>query len=237
MTCIKTERPCLGKLLHFVQPDLTVDTFWMSLMIGICLALALSMRPWRQLAQHGLWTPLLASLVILPWFWALPRLHAMPLQLQFSGAVLVLLCLGWPLTVWVLTAVSLIGGWLAPQTPDQLTVELFFLGILPATLALGLGAALRRWLPHHPFIYILGRGFLGTALCLFAARGLETWLQATGPLQSTDTPLVAQWLMAWGDAFITGLMTAIGVAFRPQWLATWSDHLYLPPPRPPGDQP
>jgi len=198
--------------------------------------LALSMRPWRQLAHGGLWTPLLASVVILPWFWALPRLHAMPLQLQFSGAVLVLLCLGWPLAVWLMTAISLISAWLAPQTLDRQIGELFFLGLLPATLALALGAAMRRWLPQHPFIYILGRGFLGTALCLFVARGLETWLQTPGPLQSTDTPLVAQWLMAWGDAFITGLMTAIGVAFRPQWLATWSDSLYLAPPRQPDDQ-
>ncbi len=208
----------------------------MSTLIGVSLALALSLRPWRQLAQGGLWTPLLASLVILPWFWALPRLHAMPLQLQFSGAVLVLLCLGWPLAVWVLAAVGLIGGWLAPQAVDQQVRELFFLGTMPATLALGLGAAMRRWLPQHPFIYILGRGFLGTALCLFVARGFETWLQAPGPLQSTDTPLVAQWLMAWGDAFITGLMAAIGVAFKPEWLATWSDRLYLQPPHRPDDQ-
>lgn len=203
---------------------------------ALCLALAAALRPWRLLAQPGLWTPLLAALVILPWFWALPRLHAMPLQLQLSGAVLVLLCLGWPLAVWVLAAVSLISGWLATQALDLQIVELFFLGILPASLALALGAAVRRWLPHHPFIYILGRGFLGTALCLFTARGLQTWLQMPGPLHSTDTPLVAQWLMAWGDAFITGLMTAIGVAFRPQWLATWSDRLYLTPPRASDDQ-
>jgi len=97
--------------------------------------------------------------------------------------------------------------------------------------------ALRRWLPHHPFIYILGRGFLGTALCLFAARALQTLTGAAHAEVSTGLTLVAQWLMAWGDAFLTGLMTAILVAFRPQWLATWSDGLYLKPPRPPADQP
>ncbi len=237
MTCIKVTAPGLVKLFHFVRVNLTVDTFWMGLMTGICLALAVSMRPWRQLAQADLWTPLLATLVILPWFWALPRLHAMPLQLQLSGAVLVLLCLGWPLAVWVLTAVSLVSAWLEPQPLALQIGELFFLGILPASLALGLGAAMRLWLPQHPFVYILGRGFLGTALCLFAARGLQTWLQGPDALHSTDTPLVAQWLMAWGDAFITGLVTAIGVAFRPQWLATWSDELYLRPTRPPDDQP
>lgn len=237
MTCIKPRTHDLAKLLARVWSQPVVNTFSISLMTGIGLALALSMRPWRLLAQAGLWTPLLATLVILPWFWALPRLHAMPLQLQFSGAVLVLLCLGWPLTMWALTAVSLISLWLSPQALSTHINELFFLGVLPATLALGLGAAMRRWLPHHPFVYILGRGFLGTALCLFIARGLDTWLQGPETLQNTDVPLVAQWLMAWGDAFITGLMTAIGVAFRPQWLATWSDRLYLQPPSVRGDQP
>ena len=161
----------------------------------------------------------------------------MPLQLQLSGAVLVLLCLGWPLMVWALLAVSLIGDALAPQPLDGQVHDLFWLGMLPATLALGLGAALRRWLPHHPFIYILGRGFLGTALCLFAARALQTLTGTAQAEVSTGLTLVAQWLMAWGDAFLTGLMTAILVAFRPQWLATWSDRLYLQPPLPPGNQP
>ena len=45
--------------------------------------------------------------------------------------------------------------------------------------------------------------------------------------------LVARWLMAWGDAFLTGMTTAIFVAFAPQWLATWSDERYL---RPAGDK-
>ena len=209
----------------------------MTLITCMGLLLAAWLRPWRQLRQHSLWTPLLAALVLLPWLWALPRLHAMPLQLQLSGAVLVTLCLGWPLAIWTLTAVCLTADMLAPQAWDALVQDLFFLGWLPATLALVLGAALRRWLPPHPFIYILGRGFLGTALCLFAARAVQTLTQAPGALDSTGLPLVAQWLMAWGDAFLTGLVSAILVAFRPQWLATWSDHLYLQPPRRPGHQP
>ena len=205
---------------------------------GAGLLLALWLRPWRQLAQPALWTPLLAALVLLPWLWALPRLHAMPLQLQLSGAVLVTLCLGWPLAVWVLCAVSLAADWLAPLPAGALLQDCFWLGFLPATLTLGLGAGMRRWLPHHPFVYILGRAFLGTAVCMFLSRALQTLIEAPEALESTGLPLVAQWLMAWGDAFLTGLTAAILVAYRPQWLATWSDRLYLQPPEtPPRDQP
>ena len=79
------------------------------------LPLALALRPWRLLAGGALLSPLLGSLVILPWLWALPRLHTtMPLPLQLSGACAVTLMFGWPLAVPVLTAVALLSGLLAP---------------------------------------------------------------------------------------------------------------------------
>lgn len=196
----------------------------------LSLGLALALRPWRLLRQAALLTPLLACLVVLPWLWALPRLHAMPVQLQLSGAVLATLCLGWPLAVQTLVLVALVADLLAPQPMAAMLGQAFYLGVLPASLALGLGAVLRRCLPMHPFVYILGRGFLGAALCMFAARLAMTLLEPPAMNVGTGLSLVAQWLMAWGDAFLTGLITAILVAFRPQCLATWSDPLYLRPP-------
>ena len=50
-------------------------------LLGLSLALSLWMRPWRLLRQTGLITPLLACLVLLPWFWALPHWPEMPLRL------------------------------------------------------------------------------------------------------------------------------------------------------------
>src|SRR3990167_9171919 len=194
-----------------------------ALIILLALAGALAARPWRMLASrkplahetHGsasaLWTPLCATLVFLPWMWALPTLHAMPLQLQWSGACMVVLMLGWPLAIPALVAV----GAIACQ------------GVTPATLALILGAMVRRFLGTHLFVYVLGRAFLGTVLCLFASGALSQWIGHPLPWVGDELSLVARWLMAWGDAFVTGMLTAIFVAFRPQWLATWSDRLYL----------
>jgi uncharacterized membrane protein len=102
-----------------------------------------------------------------------------------------------------------------------------WLGVVPATLALGVGAVLRRLLGPHPFIYVLGRAFLGSALCLFAAGVLRQWSGDVPTGVSPDLSMVARWLMAWGDAVVTGMTTAIFVAYRPHWLATWSDALYL----------
>jgi uncharacterized membrane protein len=192
-----------------------------------CLCASLWLKPWRMLVGTELLTPLLATLVLLPWLWALPSLHHMPLQLHWSGAPLVTLMLGWPLAVLTLVAVGIITTLISATSVDAAAALIVWQGLLPATFALLLGAALRRWVTHHPFVYVLGRGFLGSVLCIFAASLLAQWTGHDLPNVSSGLSVIAFWLMAWGDAFITGMMCAIFVAFKPYWLATWSDNLYL----------
>ena len=192
-----------------------------------CLCASLWLKPWRMLVGTELLTPLLATLVLLPWLWALPSLHHMPLQLHWSGAPLVTLMLGWPLAVLALVAVGITTTLISATSVDAAAALIVWQGLLPATFALLLGAALRRWVTHHPFVYVLGRGFLGSVLCIFAASLLAQWTGHDLPNVSSGLSVIAFWLMAWGDAFITGMMCAIFVAFKPHWLATWSDNLYL----------
>ncbi|HRM83947.1 MAG TPA: hypothetical protein PLY99_16530 [Acidovorax temperans] len=205
----------------------------------MALAMSLWLRPWRMLSRQALEkdgpsepsplvTPLLATLVVLPWLWALPTLHRMPLQLQWSGACLVVLMLGWPLAIPALVAVGGIAAVLSPSLDWADAVgTIAWQGVVPATLALALGAVIRRLIGTQPFVYVLGRAFLGTAVCLFLANVLGQWSGHSLPGVEGDLSLVARWLMAWGDAFVTGMLTAIFVAFKPEWLATWSDRLYL----------
>jgi uncharacterized membrane protein len=192
-----------------------------------CLCASLWLKPWRMLVGTELLTPLLATLVLLPWLWALPSLHQMPLQLHWSGAPLVTLMLGWPLAVLALVAVGITTTLISATSVDTATALIVWQGLLPATFTLLLGAALRRWVTHHPFVYVLGRGFLGSVLCIFAASLLAQWTGHELSNVSSGLSVIAFWLMAWGDAFVTGMMCAIFVAFKPQWLATWSDQMYL----------
>ena len=208
-------------------------------LIAVALAMSLWLRPWRMLSRQALGndgpsepsplvTPLLATLVVLPWLWALPTLHRMPLQLQWSGACLVVLMLGWPLAIPALVAVGGIAAVLSPSLDWADAVgTIAWQGVVPASLALALGAVIRRLIGTQPFVYVLGRAFLGTAVCLFLANVLGQWSGHSLPGVEGDLSLVARWLMAWGDAFVTGMLTAIFVAFKPEWLATWSDRLYL----------
>lgn len=202
----------------------------MGLDLALCvlsLLAALWMRPWRMLQDGVLLTPLLGQLVIVSWLWALPFLHHMPLHVNWSGAPLITLMLGWPLAVPTLMGLGGIVWALSPADFETVLTLVVWKGLMPATFTVLLGAALRRWVAHHVFVYVLGRGFLGSVLCIFASSLMAQALGYTLPHTTPGLSAVAYWLMAWGDAFITGMLCAIFVAFKPQWLATWSDRLYL----------
>jgi uncharacterized membrane protein len=199
-------------------------------MAVLCVAVALWLRPWRML-RGPLFTPALASLVLLPWLWLLPQKMPQGLQVQLSGACLLVLMLGWPLAVLVLAGIAAVVWVVGQAEPVAVLQQWVWTGLVPATLALGIGAVMRRWLPPNLFVYTLGRAFLGTAAAVFLSGLLLEGLQWLAGEPARDLSLVARWLMAWGDAFLTGMFGAIFVAFVPQWLATWSDQRYLQPPQ------
>lgn len=191
------------------------------------VAIALATRPWRALPPQGppwIW---IVAWALLPWLWSADHLARAAALQPLSGASLLVLLAGWPLSVLALAAAaaaSVAGGLLPAAVALQ---RLLWLGLVPATLALAVGALVRRWLPRHLFVYIFARGFFGTLLAASAAGAPALWQPAAAGL-SADDLLLARWLTAWGEAIVTGMLVSIFVAFRPHWLATYSDALYLP---------
>lgn len=200
------------------------------------LAAALVVRPWRLLAGpaagRSLATPLLAALTVLPWLWAWPGGGAMPMPLQWSGAALAVLMLGWPLAVPVLTVAAISTMLTAGASWPGALSSAVWLGVLPATAVLLLGHAVRRAFGTHPAAYLLGRAFAVPLLALFACT-LGAAL-ANGHFAGSDQEVlvVTAFLMAMAETIWTCAIVSILVAWRPHWLATWSDALYLGPRRP-----
>jgi uncharacterized membrane protein len=194
----------------------------------VAASVALWLRPWRGRGASGPPWPWLVAWAVLPVLWGVDRYAAAPLVQPMSGAVALVLLAGWPLSVLGFLPVALITvlaghvGWLEGLH------RLVWLGVVPATLALALGAALRRWLPHHLFVYILGRGFLGTLVVCALAGAADLLLFGASSGVAAHDLFLAHLLGAFGEAFLTGMMVAVLVAFRPLWLATYTDRLYLP---------
>ena len=203
--------------------------------VAAAAGVALWLRPWRCLGPHGPPWPWIVVWAVLPLLWALDRQSGVPVVLPMSGAALLVLLAGWPLAVIALLPVAAItvlagpvglAGWI-----DGL-LRLMWLGVVPATFVLAIGWMLRRWLPGHLFVYILGRGYFGT-LAACALAGLASLaLQPAPPGVLVNDLIVARVLLALGEASLTGAVVAALAAWRPQWLATYSDLLYLTPPPP-----
>jgi uncharacterized membrane protein len=201
---------------------------WLAGLLGLAVGVALAMRPWRTLGPDG---PPLAWLVmwtLLPLLWGTDRYVEAQVVQPLSGAVLLMLMAGWPLAVLALVPAGLATAWLADLPMAEALQRTVWLGLLPATLAVGLGALVRRGLPRHLFVYILGRGFFVTLASLTLSGWLALAWQGMPAALDPDEVMIARWLAAWGDAFLTGAVTAIFVAFRPEWLATYADRIYLP---------
>ena len=193
----------------------------------LSLAAALAVRPWRLLRGGELATPLLATLALLPWLWAWPALAGMPIALQWSAAPLVVLLLGWPLAIPVLTAAGFSTMLTAGAGFTQALTLTLWSGIMPATAVLLLGHLVRRTLGTHPVAYLMGRAF-GVPLLALLASSLGAAAAGQGYLaHGGQMQFVAAVLLAMGEAGWTCAVASVLVACQPQWLATWSDSLYL----------
>lgn len=198
--------------------------------VVICAAaliIAIWFRPWQMLRAAPLQNSWLTCLLVLPWMWGAQRLLPPGLALQLSGASLLVLMFGWPLAIITILLIAAIGGWLANAPLHQMLMLATWNGVVPATLALGIGLTIRRLLPKHLFIYILGRGFIATGLAMSVAGCLSVLLHPQRPDTELSLVMLAHILMASGEAFATGMLTAIFVAFKPEWMVTWSDRRYL----------
>lgn len=210
--------------------------FAAGLAVAAAAGLALAFRPWAMLRDPALRHPWLATLVLLPWVWSTAALLPGALPVQLSLAALTVLMFGWPLAAWTWVAAGLAAAVLG--RPDLVGDPVGWLrhaaaialwnGVLPGTIALVVGLATRRWLPQHLMVYILARGFLATLVAMSITGAIWVATQPLPPGSEPGAMLIGRWLIAWGDAVATGMLTSIFVAFRPQWLATYSDHRYLP---------
>jgi uncharacterized membrane protein len=187
---------------------------------------AFVLRPWHALGAKGPPWPWVAAWALVPLTWCLDRLIDSSTVPLLSVSPLLVLLAGWPLAVVALLPAAIVAAVMGDLGWAEGLHRLVWLGLVPATLTLALGAAARRWLPPNPMVYVLGRGFFAPFVAIFCAGAVMLAAHHVGSLLWTDR-FIAQVLLAFGEAFVVGVLVAGLVVYRPALLATYADRLYL----------
>lgn len=215
-------------IVSHLIPTTWIVILWAALALG---GLLLARRcAWQMLADRDNLNVFLGATVVVLGLWLIktgikPGLHfhllgATALTLMFRpGFALLALAL-------VTLAVTLLSG-----EYNALPANLLIMGAVPVAVSWAIFRLADRRFVNHLFVYIFVNAFFGAALAI-AAVGLAStaFAAATGayPLAYLlDEYLPYYLLMAWAEAFATGMLVTVMVVYKPQWVATFDDRRYL----------
>ncbi len=193
--------------------------------------LALRRAPWGRLgdsAQSNVW---LGTIVILTLLWSIKAGVLPGLDLHLLGAMTFTLEFGpWLAFVGlslVLAGITVNGaaGW------ESFGLNALLMAGLPVLLAYGIYRFNQRRLSKNPFVFIFANGFFGSALTILAtgvAASALLYLGGAYPLEKLlDDYLPYFLLLGFSEAWLTGMVVTILVVYRPQWISTFDDSIYL----------
>jgi uncharacterized membrane protein len=198
------------------------------------LGYALLTAPWntwlqRSDRQHA-W---LGTIVLLTLLWSMRAGITPGLSFQFLLVTVLTLMHGWRLALVgvavVLAGECLLQRGLAPWFAWGANFLCY--GVVPVAFIAVLHRAVQRWLPHNYFVYFFGTVFFGSMLA-FNLAGIArlALLAANGTLaeaQLASEYLVWLPMVSLAEAFMNGIVMAMAVVYRPEWVASFDDRIYL----------
>lgn len=196
---------------------------------GMSLYSVLSGARWKRLQEPTVLSAWCMAVILMPMIWRFRIPVASGLDLHLLGLSLFALMfgrqlgmLGMALSVVAYTAVY-DGLW------SNLGLNLLLLAVLPAWCSDAVLRTILRFFPHHIFVYLIGNGFFGSLVVLSATDLMSLaaykWLGMSLSVTADLIPYTL--LLAWGEAFLMGFLLTIFTVYRPQWVWTFDDAVYL----------
>jgi len=211
-----------------------ISTGWLWLghmLLWPVLALGALGAPWFHLRESESVNVLIGVSVTVLVLWTVSARIADGVSFHLLGATLLTLMFGWQFAALclsvVLAAVTANGdaGWQAFPVNAVLTV------LVPVAVSAACHALGRRLLPPNFFVYIFSSAFFAAALSMLAAGAASTAVLAGTDSTSIAAPsggyFVFFVLLAFPEAFVTGMLMTLFVVYRPQWVSSFSDEHYL----------
>lgn len=201
------------------------------LLLVACCLVALRAAPWRALRANAMDHVLGAALASLLLLWSLRAGVTPGLGFHFLGVTVLTLMFGWALALLGTVVVGI--GMAAFDRLDwaALSATILLVGVLPVVISHGIQRVVTQRLPANPFVYIFLCGFFGAILAAFVAVmavvvtlvALDVY--AFERIAREYLPFLPLYLFP--EGLMNGMLTAVFVGMKPEWLRTFDEDRYF----------
>jgi uncharacterized membrane protein len=217
-----------------IEPELltTGTQLVTGLLAAIGLAVAAVTAPWRawlgDRERQWAWLGFCALLIVV---WSMKAGVSPGLSVRFLLVTALTLMHGWQLAVLGATLVLAVLCFAGEAAWASFGADLLCMAIVPALFAAWFHEFVHARLPHNYFIYFFLTVFLGSVLAYnLAGLARIAILAAGGALDATrvgDEYFAILPFMSLGEGIVNGMFMAMAVVYRPRWVMSFDDRLYL----------
>lgn len=212
---------------HLLPTTLSV-LLWGGLLV---LAIFLVKRcAWRMLADRDNLNVFLGATVAVLALWLIKTGIKPGLHFHMLGATVLTLMFR---PGFALFSLALVTGAVTLMTGQYkaLPANLLIMGAVPVAVSWAIYRFADSRFTNHFFVYIFVNAFFGAALAIasvgLASTGFAAAIGAYSMEYLLEEYLPYYLLMAWAEAFATGMVITLMVVYKPQWVATFDDRRYL----------
>jgi uncharacterized membrane protein len=209
--------------------------WWLGALYLAALLGALRMARWDRLRDPQKLNVFLGATLAIVALWHVRAQLGTPVSsgvaFHLLGVTALTLMFGWSFAILAaalaLAALTLNGrgSW------EMFAANSLLLAVIPVTLSQISLVVVRSRLPKNFFIFVLGNGFFTAGIATFITLHIGAWLLGAGgamtPEQVAATYVPFFPLLALPEAFVNGWIMTVLVSFRPEWVYSFSDELYI----------
>ena len=151
---------------------------------------------------------------------------------HFFGASLLVAMLGIWRAMTLLFCVAFLSGFLIGGDAFEASRNYILIGVLPALVSASIIYFIKKYMPKHLFVLILGTGYVAgfasvlvSACLIFAVQQLLL----PSPVVLLD-PLgwfLGVIILSFMEGSLSGMLLAIFLVYRPNWVATYNESAYV----------
>lgn len=217
--------------MNLVSANIPAAWLWILWSLSVLLGVLIARRAgWTMLKDAANLNVFLAASVAVLGLWLIKTGIKPGLNFHLLGATALTLMFR---PLFALLAIALITAAVTFWHGEYaaFSANWLIMGAVPVGVSWALFRLIDGKLPNHLFIYVFLNAFFGAALAVTAVGLTSTAfasLAGAYPLAYLlEEYLPYYLLMAWAEAFATGMLITVMVVYKPEWVATFDDRRYL----------